>query len=91
MDKSGVKSVMNSRTHYQQIQRATVQLAGVTLVFLAMTVTCALLGFRQGVISLRGATGALAYALAVLFILWTLASVFRMVRRQFNAKRSGAA
>jgi hypothetical protein len=70
---------MIPRTYYQQIQRATAQFAILTIVLLGITLICAWLGFTQGVVSLRGATASAAYASGVLFILWGIASLFRMV------------
>jgi len=76
-------------SYYRQLERGTLQLFIVTLVFLGLTVLCALLGFSQGVISLRGATSSLAYAFAVLFAIYTVASLFRWIGRRRPASRQG--
>jgi hypothetical protein len=73
---------MKPQTHYQQIQRATVQLAIITSLLLGMTLVCAWLGFSNGVVSLKGATSSAAYAFAVLFTMWGIASLFRVIDRR---------
>jgi hypothetical protein len=77
---------MTPRTHYQQIQRATTHLAIITILLLGMTLICAWLGFTQSVMSLRGATASAAYAFAVLFMVWGIASLFRVVRPSHGMK-----
>lgn len=75
-------------TYYDELRLATRQALVLTLVSLGLTVSLALAGFTRGVITMRGATLSLAYALAVFLGLYLIASGVRwMNSRRLRTRR----
>jgi len=68
-------------TLYRQLGRTTLGLLLATLSVYGLTLLCALLGFADAVISLRGVAGSLAYVFAALLSLFLVSSVVAAVIR----------
>ena len=74
-------------TLYRQLGRATFGLLLATLTAYGVTLSCALLGFSQAVISFRGVTASLAYAFVALLSVFLVASIVTAFVRWMDRRR----